>query len=101
MSLAKKLVNDIVTVVIPNGEIIGRLSSVDGDAVELISPRLLVPSREGDSFGFAPGVCITGELSPARLEFRSYITITKTEESVAQAWANFTSSLVVPNKKLF
>jgi len=88
---------DIVTVVAVSGEYVGRLEE---DGVTLKDPRMIVQNPEDGSMGFARGVAVTGQDGPTTMTFNTYVFMAETNERVAKAWTEATSSLVVPSKKL-
>ena len=90
---------DIVTLVTPMGEVVGRLVShlhiTDVTNVTLSSPRLFVNSQDGQ--GFAPGICMTGEREPAQLNFNTalILSVVETDKDVAKGWTEASSSIVL------
>jgi hypothetical protein len=89
---------EIVTLVTPMGEVVGRLvSDLDMASmnVTLSSPRLFVNGQDGQ--GFAPGICMTGEREPAQLNFNTamVLSVAKTDKDVAKGWTEATSSIVL------
>jgi hypothetical protein len=92
----RNLENQIVTVVTAAGEVIGRLSSADSHSyIEVESPRMFVPSEQG--YGFAPGICMTGEPNPksAVITINNVITVQKCHPELAASWIQQTTGLVV------
>lgn len=87
--------NDVMTVVTPAGEMIGRIKEEDDSKIVLESPRAFIQTQEG--MGFAPGVCMTGEQNPKELTFykRQVILVCKSSEQIAKAWIQQTSGLVL------
>lgn len=93
----ESLINEVVTVVTSNGaEIIGRLDACNSlHCVTLSSPRMFVPAEEG--YGFAPGVCVSGEPNPkgAVIMMNNITTIQKSHPELCSAWIQMTTGLVV------
>ncbi len=90
---------DIVTLVTPRGEVVGRLTETIGEDIDveikLSSPRLFVNGQEGQ--GFAPGICMTGGREPAQLTFNTamVLAVVETDSDVAKGWTEATSSIVL------
>jgi hypothetical protein len=90
---------EIVTLVTPMGEVVGRLvfslPMPTTSNVTLDSPRLFVNGQDGQ--GFAPGICMTGEREPAQLNFNTamVLSVAKTDKDVAKGWTEATSSIVL------
>ncbi len=86
---------EVVTIVTPIGEIVGRLKEETCTHVVLTNPRMFVTQQGGE--GFAPGVCMTGQRDPAELEFNkdTIVVMTLTQEDVAKGWQEATSSIVL------
>ena len=86
---------DVVTLVTPMGEVVGRLTSMSEGNIDLSSPRLFVNGQEGQ--GFAPGICMTGEREPNSLSFNTamVLSIVPTDTDVAKGWTEATSSIVL------
>ena len=97
MTLNSVKVNDIVTLVTHTGEIVGRLTAVEGDALTLADPRLFVSQAEGS--GLAPGICMTGEMNPKSADFfvGSVVAVLPTASELQSAWQQATSGLVIPS----
>lgn len=90
------LEGEIVSVVTPNGDIVGKLKSATDTMVVVEDPRGFVQTQEG--VGFAPSVSIgcEHELSEATFNMAMVLTITKTHEEIAKAWRQQTSGIVTP-----
>ena len=90
------LVNEIVCVVTPNGDIIGKMVAEDESAVTIQDPRGFVQTPEG--VGFAPSVSIgcDHELKDVRLNTSMILTVTKAHPEIVKAWRQQTSGLVTP-----
>lgn len=94
MNVLKKLKNEIVTVITPNGELIGRLNSFDSTTIVLTNPRLFV-NIDGNG-GFLPGACVTGEENPdSMVIFMAGNSIVKSHPSIAASWQQQTSGIMI------
>lgn len=91
----KLLKNEIVTVVTHMGEMIGRLSHIDDKSLTLKDARLFI-SQEGGG-GFAPGVCMTGEMHPKEVTYNmnNVVYVIKTHDDVTKGWLEATSGLIL------
>ena len=63
---------DIVTVVAISGEYVGAFDSQLDTTITLSSPKMIVSNPDG-GMGFAHGVALTGEGSPASIQFNNYV----------------------------
>lgn len=90
------LEGEIVSVVTPNGDVIGKLKSATDSMVVVEDPRGFVQTPEG--VGFAPSVSIgcDHELKEVTFNMAMVLTITKTHEEIAKAWRQQTSGIVTP-----
>jgi len=88
-------VGDVVTVVTPVGEIVGRLKESADWAITLSRPRLFVAQEGGQ--GFAPGVCMTGEMHPEEVTFykAAIVCTIPTHPDLVSGWTEATSSIVL------
>ena len=88
---------DVVTIVSMMGEVVGRLVEENELVVSLADPRLFVPAREGSSGGFAPGVCMTGQLNLDEVSVnRSVILcVVPSHPDIEAGWREATSGIVV------
>jgi len=84
---------DTVTLVTHIGEIVGRLKTEDPNSIILSNPRLFV--QQTDGAGFAPGICMTGELEPDELTFNreSIVCMSKTNDAIEKGWISATSGI--------
>lgn len=91
-----KLEGEIVCVVTPNGDMIGKLKQATDSAVILEDPRGFVQTAEG--VGFAPSVSIGCDHGLTEVTFNTgmVLTITKAHPEIAKAWRQQTSGLVTP-----
>lgn len=85
---------DIVTVMTGVGEYIARLDQIDGGAVHVQDPRLIVKSPDGQ-IGFGRGVCMSAVENPKTLTFTDVIFVVQTNESFEKAWIEATSGIIV------
>jgi hypothetical protein len=90
-------IGDIVTVVTPVGEVIGKLVAENDVELTLEDPRLFV-AQEG-SAGLAPGICMTGAEDPKEAKFfkGGAVAMTLTANPLVASWRQQTSGLVVPS----
>ena len=89
-------VGDVVTMVTPVGEVIGKIKAQDDQSVTLEDPRLFVPNEGGA--GLAPGICMTGATDPKEAVFfkGGAVAMVLTANELVSAWRQQTSGLVVP-----
>ena len=87
---------EIVCVVTPNGDIIGKLKQATDSMVILNDPRGFVQTPEG--VGFAPSISIgcAHNLNEVTLNMSLVLSVTNAHEEVAKAWRQQTSGLVTP-----
>ena len=87
---------DVVTMVTPVGEVIGKIKEQDDQSVTLEDPRLCVPNEGGA--GLAPGICMTGATDPKEAVFfkGGAVAMVLTANELVAAWRQQTSGLVVP-----
>ena len=87
--------SNVMTVVTPAGEMVGRIKEETDTYIVMESPRAFIQSPEG--MGFAPGVCMTGEANPREVTFQKaqVILISKSSDQVEKAWLQQTSGLVL------
>ena len=90
------LKDEIVCVVTPNGDIIGKLLELDESYVKVGDPRGFIQTQEG--VGFAPSVSMGCAHEPSEVVINGtmIITITKSHEEIVKAWRQQTSGLVTP-----
>ena len=86
--------NEIVCVVTPNGDIIGKLVHQSDSFVRLGDPRGFIQTQEG--VGFAPSVSMGCEHDPTEvcLNMSMIITVTKAHPEIVKAWRQQTSGIV-------
>lgn len=86
---------DVVTVLTPVGEIVGRYKEKDDGGITLESPRTFVQTEQG--MGFAPGISMTG--APNTKEAKVYrnmiVAIVESSDEVEKAWLQATTGLVI------
>jgi len=101
MNFYKPFTGQIVVLMTPIGEIVGRFKTGSENWVELKDPRLFFASGEGQG-GFTPGVSQIGVSEPDSSPFSTsqIITIQIARDEVAQAWQQVTTGLVVPQGAL-
>ena len=90
-------IGDIVTMVTPVGEVIGKLVAENEVELTLEDPRLFVPNEGGA--GLAPGICMTGvpDTKEAVLFKGGIVGMVPTANELVSAWQQQTSGLVIPS----
>jgi hypothetical protein len=88
---------DVVTILTPLGEMIGRIKSEDESSITLSDPRLFVAQDTGS--GLAPGICMTGvpDTKEAVLFKGGIVGMVPTANELVSAWQQQTSGLVIPS----
>lgn len=92
----KSFKNEVVTVITPIGEIVGRISKYDTHTITLKDPRLFVAENE-NGYGFAPGISMTGNINPTSAEFSVYsiISIVESHPDIVAGWTRATSGIIL------
>ena len=85
---------DIVTVMAPTGEYVGRLLKMDETGIVLENPRMITFAEQG--MGFANGIAATGIADPKAMTILQAVFVTETNPEVVKAWHQATSGLLVP-----
>lgn len=87
---------EVVCVVTPNGDIIGKLTATSDSFVTVEDPRGFVQTPEG--VGFAQSVSLGAEPAPEKvvLNMSMILTITKAHPEIVKAWRQQTTGLVTP-----
>ena len=87
--------NDVVTVVTPAFEIVGKYVKLDSskDTVTLKDPRLVMATQNG--MGLAPGVAMTGEADPDEITLYNIICVMKTDSEVEKNYRSQVTGLVL------
>ena len=85
---------DIVTVMAPTGEYVGRLLKMDETGIVLENPRMITFAEQG--MGFANGIAATGIADPKVMTILQAVFVTETNPEVVKAWHQATSGLLVP-----
>jgi len=87
--------SEVVTLVTHLGEMIGRVKEETETTVTLSDPRLFV-QQEGGA-GFAPGICMTGEMNPTEVTFNkgSVLAMLPTHPDLVKGWSQATSGIVL------
>ena len=93
---------DLVSVLTPHGEFVGRLEKNDDTGVHLSNPKMMVSTKEGN-MGFARGVCMTGEENPKSIIFRSggIILVTPSNQNINKFFKNPRQNLLQTLAKPF
>ena len=84
---------DVVTLVTPVGEFVGRYEGEDSEGIKLGVPRMLIQNQQG--MGFAPGVSMTGKQEPESVTFRNVVFITDTQQEIAKAYQTSVSKIML------
>lgn len=87
---------DVVTMVTPVGEVIGKIKAEDEMSITLESPRLFV-AQDGGA-GLVPGICMTGKADPdeAVIFKGGAVAMVDTSPELVASWRQQTSGLVIP-----
>ena len=85
--------NDVVTVVAPSGEYVGRMLKFDETGVVLQNPRMITFSEEG--MGFAAGIAATGNPDPKEVTIMNIIFVTECNVEIVKAWHQATSGIIL------
>lgn len=88
---------DVVTMVTPVGEVIGRIKAEDESSITLENPRLFV-AQDGGA-GLVPGICMTGKADPEEAVFfkGGAVAMVDTSPELVSSWQQQTSGLVIPS----
>ena len=86
---------DIVTLVTPAGEFVGRLKNKDEGTYKLTSPRMFMHDDTRGS-GLIPGVSMTGQQEPDVAVFHTVIVALKSSKETIEAWTSATSGIIIP-----
>jgi len=84
--------NEIVTVLTPVGEIIGKYVEQTEDYVVLDNPRLAMQTAQG--YGFANAVTPTASESVKEAKIRNYVLVVEVSKGVADAYRQAVTGLV-------
>ena len=90
MSIEKR---DIVTVLTPSGEYVGRFEEEKDGKVTLYKPKMLV--KEGTNVGFSQGICLSAEEESDYASFYSgsMILMTLSSKTFADGWKQSTDTV--------
>lgn len=88
--------NEIVTLVTPAGEFVGKYIEETDNGFKIGDPRMIVQGPEGN-MGFAKGICMTGTEDPKQAVFAKggVVFLTETNKQVADGWREATSGIVL------
>ena len=88
-------VNDVVSVITPAGEFVGKFAEETETRLLIKDPRMIVQTQEG--LGFARGVCVTGEENPKEMSFYSggIVFVTSSNSEIVSAYRQATSGLIL------
>lgn len=86
---------DVVSVITPAGEFIGKLNEQSDTRVTIDDPRMLIHAGEG--MGFARGIAISGCENPTTVDFFSsgIVFMTPSNEDVQKAYRKATSGIIL------
>lgn len=87
-------INDVVSVSMMGGEIVGRLKYQDGSNVTLESPRLFISHGESGG-GFLPVLTMTGKKDPNEVTLYNIAYMLPVSDDAEKAWMQSTSGLVI------
>ena len=87
--------DDIVTVVTPTGEYIGKLENQNGDKITLSKPMTVIASQQG--LDFAPVLAMTGKPTPSSVTLWNVVLVTETDDEVSDRYKQHVGSLITPN----
>ena len=87
---------EVATVVTMMGEVVGRLKDETAQGYIIEDPRLFVPAREGNSGGFAPGVCMTGKQNLEQAHFNRAVVlcVVPAHPEIEAGWREAVTGLV-------
>lgn len=90
-----ELIDSVVCVVTPNGDIIGKLLESSETSLLLESPRGFMQTEKG--FGFLPSVSVgCAEVKEARYILAMVLTVTAAHPEIEKAWRQATTGLITP-----
>lgn len=86
---------DIVTIMTPIGEYVGRFENQKNGDLFISDPRLIVSNpNEPGKIGFGRGVCMSAIENVDEVVFNDYLFVTPTNKTFESAWREATSGLV-------
>jgi hypothetical protein len=91
-------VGDIVTVMAPTGEYVGKMTEFSGTTVVLEDPRLITMNEQG--MGFANGVAATGVKDPTTMTFLQVVFLCETNPEVESAYRQAVSGIITKSSKI-
>jgi len=84
---------DVVTVVTPAFEVVGKFDSMESSTVTIKDPRLVMATQKG--MGLAPGVAMTGEADPDEITLYNVICLMRTDSEVEKNYRSQVSGLIL------
>ena len=90
--------NDIVTVITPTGEYIGKLEHQNGDKITLSKPMIVMATQQG--MDFAPILAMSGKKNPSSVTLWNVVLVTETDDEVSNRYKNHVGALITPPKGL-
>lgn len=87
--------NDIVTVLTPIGEVVGRLKGESETVFTIERPRMLMQTQQG--MGFAPGIgmSVDPKAHDVDIQKAQVVAVVATVKEVADGWVQATSGIVL------
>ena len=88
--------NDIVSVLTPMGEIVGRFLSDEDGRIHIGKPRMMIQANNG-KVGFARGICFSGKPEPDDAFFYpgGVLAVVPTSDEISKAHTEFTSGIIL------
>ena len=87
--------DDIVTVVTPTGEYIGKLENQNGDKITLSKPMTVIASQQG--LEFAPVLAMTGKPNLPSVTLWNVVLVTETDDEISDRYKQHVGALITPN----
>lgn len=87
--------NDIVTVLTPIGEVIGRFKGESDTVFTIEKPRMLMQTQQG--MGFAPGICMSADPKAEDVDIQKtqVLAVVPSVKEIADGWVQATSRIVL------
>ena len=86
---------DIVTVVTPTGEYIGKLENQNGDKITLSKPMTVIATQQG--LDFAHVLAMTGSPNQSSVTLWNVVLVTQTNDEVTDRYKQHVGALITPN----
>jgi len=88
--------DDVVSVVTPVGEFIGKFKIINEKSVTIKKPRMVVPQQNG--VGMVDVVCNTGEQNLDEITLRYFMMVVPTRKSVATNYISNIAGIINPSQ---